>query len=63
MLSHHQQIVRLFCDIEAAIKTIIGIKTDLLFLFCYYTVLSSKLAMVTGHAMLINLHHLNNANH
>jgi hypothetical protein len=33
ILSPHQQIVQLFCDIEGAIKTIIGTKTDLVFLY------------------------------
>ena len=35
-MSLHQQIVQLFCDrgsLEGAIKTIIGTKTDLLFLY------------------------------
>jgi uncharacterized membrane protein (DUF106 family) len=80
----HQQIVQLFCNrgsLEGAIKTIIGTKTDLVFLYMklllnsmcpmihssiiivytyiwyfdyYSTVLSGKLAVATGHGMLIS---------
>jgi hypothetical protein len=80
----HQQIVQLFCNrgsLEGAIKTIIGAKNDLVFLYMklllncmcpmihssiiivytyiwnydyYSTVLSGKLAVATGHGMLIS---------
>ena len=52
-------------SLEGAIKTIFGTKADLVFLYMIlYSIqtFSGKLAMATGHAMLINLHHLNNAN-
>ena len=47
---------------EGAIKTRFGTKTDLVFLYMILYIIQCKLAMATGHAMLINLHHLNNAN-
>ena len=60
-------ISRLFCDrgsLEGGVKTIIGTKTDfIVFLYKHCSVFSGVLAMATGHAMLINLHFFNNANH
>jgi hypothetical protein len=43
-------------SLECGIKTIIGTKPDLVFSYKNCTVFSGKLAMATGHAMLINLH-------
>jgi hypothetical protein len=67
ILSPHQQIVRLFCDrgsLEGGVKTRIGTKTDfIVFLYKRCSVFSGKLAMATGHTMLINLRFVNNANH
>jgi hypothetical protein len=64
----HQQIVRLFCDrgsLEGGVKTIIGTKTDFIVFLSgkHCSVFSGKLAMATGHTMLINLRFLYNANH
>ena len=61
ILSPHQHIVRLFCDIgslEGGVKTIIGTNPDLVFLYKHCTVFSGKFAIVTGHmhVILINLH-------
>jgi hypothetical protein len=49
----------MFCDmgsLEGGMKTIIGSKSDLVFLYKHCTAFSGKLvAMATGHTMLINL--------
>jgi hypothetical protein len=48
-------------SLESGVKTIIGTNPVLEFLCKHCTVFSDKLAMATSHAMLINLHQMNNA--
>jgi hypothetical protein len=50
-LSPHQQAVQLFCDrgsLEGAIKTIIGTKTDLVFLYMKFLLNSTCLMIHSG---------------